>query len=101
MTAIGAPAIVPQVTPQRAPRTGVLGTLLLDDLCGLPAGESSAHCNRIWCGYFDEAFGRCALLEWDVPGRMGPEALRWFVAHRTAKSFSEDYDLLLARTCAL
>ena len=101
MTTFGAPGIAPAETLVERRRIGVTGVLLLDGLCGLSPGESSAHCARTWCGYFDEAQGRCGLLAWDIPGRLGPDALRWFVEHRTTRSIAESPDdLLLARTCS-
>jgi hypothetical protein len=55
----------------------------LGALCGLPADVSADSCGRAWCGYYDATFARCGLLAWDVPARLGIEAVRWFVAHRT------------------
>jgi hypothetical protein len=103
MTILGAPAIAPAEFPARTSKFGVTGTLLIDGLCGLSAGESSANCGRTWCSYFDGATGHCGLLDWDIPARLGPEALRWFVVHRTTKPIAEGPDgdeVLLARTCA-
>ena len=79
-------------------------TDMLGGLCGLPAGESAARCGRTWCGYFDESRGRCGLLVQDVPAKLGPEALRWFVAHRTTKRLAETAgadEMLSARACSL
>lgn len=79
-------------------------TDMLGELCGLAAGESAAHCGRTWCGYFDESRGRCGLLVQDVPAKLGPEALRWFVTHRTTKRLAEIAEvdeILAARACAL
>lgn len=102
MSVFGAPQIAPAEILAERSRTGVLATLLLDELCGLAPGESSDRCGKTWCGYFDGPGGRCGLLSWDVAGRLGPEALRWFVDHRTTKRLVEDRgvdEFLAARTC--
>ncbi|MGH2784724.1 MAG: hypothetical protein ACRDJ1_05650 [Actinomycetota bacterium] len=104
MSALGAPGFIPTEIVAERRRTGVMATLLLDSLCELAPGESSDRCGRTWCGYFDEIAGRCGLLSWDIPGRLGPEALRWFVDHRTTKRLAENLqvdEMLLARTCAI
>ena len=96
---MGAPALVTkEALVERARLVDALGSL-----CGLPAGEDAGRCGRTWCGYFDEGRGRCGLLVWDLPSRLGPEAMRWFAAHRTTKGLvdaPDGDDLLLARTCS-
>jgi hypothetical protein len=104
MSALGAPLVAPAEILAERTRTGVLAALLLNDLCRLAPGETSNRCGKTWCGYFDEPSGRCGLLTWDIPGRIGPEALRWFVDHRTTKQVAETLhvdEMLFARTCSL
>ena len=104
MSAMGAPSIAPVDFLTERARTGVLATLLLDTLCELAPGETSNRCGKTLCGYFDDTAGRCGLLTWDVPGRLGPEALRWFVEHRGTRRLAEGKhvdDPVLARMCSL
>jgi hypothetical protein len=80
--------------PDRWPRE-------LASLCGLPANLSTERCGRSWCNYFDPDRRTCGLLLWDVPGRLGPEALRWFTAHRAGDPrHATDLDQALAARCA-
>lgn len=75
----------------------------LGRLCGLPAGASAERCGRSWCAYYDTAEGRCGLLVWDVPARLGPAALRWFARHRSVPAgpaSAADLDETLAARCA-
>jgi hypothetical protein len=99
MDASGGPAFVTATAlAERARMAQVLA-----GFCGLPEGQDAQRCGRIWCGYFDDAMGRCGLLVLDVPARLGPEALRWFAAHRTVRDAAaiEGIDeSLRARTCA-
>lgn len=64
-------------------------------LCGLKDPDAADHCGNQWCNYFDKAQSRCGLLEWDVPARLGPEALRWFVAHKTTDTSIDDATLAM------
>jgi hypothetical protein len=100
MEAFGAPAFgSTALFEERERMTKVLG-----DLCGLGTGESAARCGRAWCGYFDGTRGTCALLTHDVPARLGPQALRWFAAHRPVRdiaSIEQIDETLKARTCSL
>ncbi|MEX2557756.1 MAG: hypothetical protein WEB06_19255 [Actinomycetota bacterium] len=90
--------VMKETFAERARLVEVLGTL-----CGLAPHESADHCGAASCGYFDEAKGRCGLLVLDLPSRLGPEAMRWFVAHRTTKDLLDTAgadDVLRARTCS-
>jgi hypothetical protein len=71
----------------------------LGALCGLPADRSPEDCGRAWCSYYDPTFARCGLLAWDVPAKLGIEAVRWFVAHRGTDPETVDEALLARAGC--
>jgi hypothetical protein len=93
-----AAGVTNETVAERARLIDVLGTL-----CGLTPDQSADRCGAAWCGYFDEAKSRCGLLVWDLPVRLGPEAMRWFAAHRTTKDLLDTAgtdEVLSARTCS-
>jgi hypothetical protein len=73
----------------------------LGAMCGLEPGRSADACERRWCGYFDGTRHRCGLLIYGVRERLGEEAFRWFVAHRTPEPAPDDAEALYARVGSL
>lgn len=73
----------------------------LSELCGGAPGSTAEGCGQADCIYFDAERERCALLVWDVPARLGLEAMRWFVGHRTPGSEPSVDEALATRYAAI
>ena len=73
----------------------------LATLCDLDSPEQVHACGHDDCLYFDEGTGRCGLVMWEVPAKLGHEALEWFVARRFgAAEPPDEAEALLVRSAA-